>query len=286
LGDTKLLALDLETDEAGPSSRGADMAEQAFRILTIRTVGTTAQPALYPLLSTDGGEVIAHEELDDEGLSQPYCRASGVTVSRIIDGAERPILRLNHLNIKVYVTAGRLALACKRYRTANAWALAGPGMGFAGRGVTSARVSRHLQGGVMVGHIRYPWIRSVSARPRTPWWYGRDTLVIEYAMGPRTPMLLRLDLRRSKHTPGAMAAEICWRVVKYWQTYDRDGSRELQAALRDLARRAHADMMRRDRGKSEVYKLPAWHPVDPNVPFLRRPRRSRPPYDGDEAGEE
>jgi hypothetical protein len=263
------------------------MAEQAFRILTIRTVGSTAQPALYPLLSTDGEEVIAPEELDSEGLSQRYCRATGVTVSRIIDGAERPILRLRHLNIKVYVTAGRLALACKRYRTANAWALAGPGSGFAGRGITSAMISRHLQGGVMVGHIRYPWIRSVSARPRTPWLFGRDTLVIEYAMGPRAPMLLRLDLRLPlQHTPAWMAAEICGRAVRYWQTYDKDASWDLQAALADLAKRADADMMKRDRRKVVVYKLPAWHPVNPTVPFLRRPRRSRPPYDRDEAGEE
>lgn len=42
------------------------MAEKAFRVLTIRSAGMTAQPALYPLLGPGRGEVIAWEP-EDEG---------------------------------------------------------------------------------------------------------------------------------------------------------------------------------------------------------------------------
>ena len=178
------------------------MADNYFRVLTIRSAGMTAQPALYPLLSSNRGEIIDLEPLDLPGLTERYCRASGVTVSRIIDGAERPILRVSRLKIQVYVTAGRLGLACKRYRRSTALAVAGAGAGFSATGVTRFWAGRRPLRSAIVGHIRYPWVRSVSAWPRR-WPFGRETLVVEYAMAPRTPMLLRLDLK----LPGAYAGD-------------------------------------------------------------------------------
>ena len=216
------------------------MADNYFRVLTIRSAGMTAQPALYPLLSSDRGEIIDLEPLDQPGLTERYCRASGVTVSRIIDGAERPILRVSRLKIQVYVTAGRLALACKRYRRSSALAVAGPGAGFSATGVTRFWASRRPLSSAIVGHIRYPWIRSVSAWPRR-WPLGRETLVVEYAMAPRIPMLLRLDLKLPPAlTPAMVAAEICQQVVKYWQTHDRNAPPKVQQALDDLSQRAAA----------------------------------------------
>ncbi len=260
------------------------MAENAFRVLTIRSAGTTAQPALYPLLSPKSGEIIAQDREDEEGLAERYCRASGVTVSRIIDGQERPILSLRRLNVLVFVTARRLALACERYPTASVLAVAGPGSGLAARGVT-ARVSR-LQGSAMVGHMRYPWIRSVSALPRT-WRFGRDTLAIEYSVPERTPMLLRLDLRLPRGlTPVAMAAEICSRGVRYWLDNAPDLPQEVKGKLTELGRRAATDTTEPDRRRAEVYELPIWYPVTGAVPFLRRPRPLQPPYDKDQGGED
>jgi hypothetical protein len=261
------------------------MAERAFRVLTIRSAGMTAQPALYPLLSPMSEKIIAWEELDGTGsLIERYCRASGVTVSQVIDGAERPHLRLRRLKISVYVTAGRLALACERYRTTNAWEIAGPGGGFGARGVTGARTARRQQGSVMVGHIRYPWIRSVSPRPRT-WRYGRDALIIEYAMAPQIPMLLRLDLRlRRGLTPQGMAMEICRLVATYWKDHGTNLPPEVQAEFSALAERAKDGTARP--GVAGAYEFPTWYPVTAAVPFFRRPRRSSPPYGGDEAGAE
>ena len=279
------------------------MAEKAFRVLTIRSAGMTAQPALYPLLGPNRGEVIAWEPEDEgEALTKRLFRASGVTVSQITNGAERPILSLRRLKINVYVTAGRLALACERYKTADALEVTGTGTGLSARGVTSARANRRLQGSAIVGHIRYPWMRSVSPRPRN-WRFGRDMLIIEFAVSPQMPMLLRLDLRLPAsgrrtasgnpedsplawRTPEAMAAEICTRVVTYWQTNPNGASPAVLAAFDALGRRAAVGPLQPSPGKSETYQFPAWHPVTPAVPFLRRPRRSFNPYEDDEAGEE
>lgn len=271
------------------------MGDPSFRVLTIRSAGSTAQQALYPLLSSKRGEIIVLESLDEKGLTETYCRASGVTVSRIIDGTERPILRVSRLKIQVYVTAGRLALVCKRYSRAKALAVAGPGAGLDVTSVTGSRAGWRTRSSAMVGHIRYPWIRSVSAWPRR-WPFGRETLVVEYAMAPRIPMLLRLELRLPQAlTPAMVAAEICWQVVNYWQRHDEDAlpdvEDDLEDALADLRQRAKADRkapgtVQPPRDKAVVYEFPAWYPVTGSVPFLRRPRRSRPGYNGDKAGEE
>jgi hypothetical protein len=282
---------------------GAAMAEKAFRVLTVRSAGMTAQPALYPLLGPSRGEVIAWEPEDEnEALTERLYRASGITVSQVINGAERPILSLRRLKINVYITAGRLALACERYKTADALEVTGTGTGLSARGVTSARVSRRLQGGAIVGHIRYPWMRSVSPRPRS-WRFGRDTLIIEFAVSPQMPMLLRLDLRwrasgrgtarenpddspMAWRTPEAMAADICTRVVTYWQTHPNGASPAVLADFAALGARAAAGPLVPSPGKAETYQFPAWHPVTPAVPFLRRSRRSFDAYEEDEAGEE
>jgi len=266
------------------------MGDPSFRVLTIRSAGTTAQPALYPLRSSNRGKIIDLDEpLDGKGLTDTYCRASGVTVSQIIDGTEQTILRASRLKMQVHVTAGRLALASNRYSRASALAVAGPGAGLDVTGVTRLR-ARLTESSAIVGHIRYPWIRSVSTWPRR-WRFGRETLVIEYAMAPRIPMLLRLNLRLPQAlTPALVAAEVCLRVVEYWQTHDSNAPPDLQKALDDLGLRAAADRVaftaQPNRNKAVVYELPAWHPVTGAVPFERRPRRSRPGYKDDKAGEE
>jgi hypothetical protein len=295
------------------------MAEKAFRVLTVRSAGMTAQPALYPLLGPKQGEVIAWEPEDEsKALITRLYRASGVTVSQVVNGAERPILSLRRLKINVYVTAGRLALACERYKTADALEVTGTGTGLSAKGVTSARTNRRMQGSTIVGHIRYPWMRSISPRPRN-WRFGRDMLIIEFALSEQIPMLLRLDLKSPAsgrgtaqgnildsppawRTPEAMAAEICKRVVKYWETHtdpddpppeipvDAAGKpidfAQVLADFAALGQRAATDPLRPSPGKAETYQFPAWHPIYPGVPFLRRSRRSFDPYKRDEAGEE
>jgi hypothetical protein len=284
------------------------MAENAFRVLTIRSAGTTAQPALYPLLSQSSREVIAWEEQDgqEDGLTQRYFRARGVTVSRIIDGAERPILRLRRLRFDVWVTAGRLVLACDRYRTSNAWQVAGPGAGFGALGLPSARADRR-QGSMMVGHIRYPWIRSISPLPRRRW-YGRDALIIEFAALPRTPMLLRLDLmlplrggelevqaeaasadlqpdgtppagqakdgsagsRTRWLAPRAIAREITMQAIAWRKSYDFAASQPELQALAELEADAQDGRVNPDPGRAGTYRFPTCFPVSAYPWFTRK----------------
>ncbi len=301
------------------------MAEKFFRVLTIRSAGTTAQEALYPLLSPqrgkkiapqpqnkattapagpspppgpERGEIIAPERDDGVGLHQRYCRASRVTVSRIVDGQERPLLSLRRLNFLVYITGGRLVLACTRYPAATTLTVAGPGSGLAARGATAGRVNRQ-PGSVMVGHMRYSWIRSVSAVPRR-WRFGRDTIVIEYSVPERVPMLLRLDLRSlpSGRTPVEMAAEICLRAVNFWQQNATNLPGGVVTKLAALAKRATNDLNQLaatgqaatgtappGRPRAELYRLPVWYPVTGSVPFFP-PRQSRPPYVDYEGGDD
>jgi hypothetical protein len=139
----------------------------------------------------------------------------------------------------------------------------------------------------MVGHLRHPWIRSVSALPRR-WRFGRDKLAIEYSVPERIPMRLTLDLASLPRglTPAGMAAEICGRAARHWLSRASDLPPEVRRELDALRQRAASDALPRDRRKAVVYQLPAWYAVGGGVPFLRRPRRSRPPYDEDPAGEE
>jgi hypothetical protein len=263
------------------------MANSLFSVLTVRSAGTTAQWNLYPLLSPKRKEIIAWEEQDGQMPLRRNCRASGVTVSRIINGAERPIISLRHLRINVYVTEGRLVLACKRYRTSTAWAVAGPGTGFAAGGITTARTSRRRHGSALVGHIRYPWVRSISPQPRR--WYGRDRLIIEYSIAPRIPMLLRLDLTRrlwpwrwSEPNANLLARDICALVARWRQDYDTHRSQAEDHDLDQLVHSAAYNPIVPDPGKAEAYELPYWFDVSANVPYLRRSRTPRRPDVGDD----
>jgi hypothetical protein len=253
------------------------MANSPFRVLTIRSAGTTAQWDLYPLLSSNRSEIVAWEDQDVDPI-RCRRRASGVTVSMIVNGAERPIVSLRHLRIQVCVTHGRLVLACKRYRTKNAWIVAGPGTGFAARGITSAGSSRRRHGSALVGHVRYPWVRTVSPRPRR-WPYQRDSLIIEYGVPPRTPMLLRLDLKRKGEFDDSvteLAALICRRVVDWRRSNDIERSATEDDELVQLNRLAANVQIEPAAGKAEAYELPSWFQVSEGVPYLWRSRTPRP----------
>src|SRR5580700_10466326 len=140
-----------------------------FNVLTIRSGLNTGDDALYPMLSDAScHEVIALDDYD--GPNGQRLVATAVQVLQIHDGGLKTLVRLRDVSIDVYITDGRVAVACEKYDKGGGWS------GFGGVGlmvavtanaVSKARAASRSRGKALVGHIRYPWLKSVGASVKT-----------------------------------------------------------------------------------------------------------------------
>jgi hypothetical protein len=140
-----------------------------FNVLTIRSGLNTGDDALYPILSdASRPEVVALDDYD--GPNGQHLTASAVHIIEVRDGALKTLIRLRDVKIDVYITDGRVALACEKYDKGGGW------VGFGGVGlmvavtanvVSKARAAGRSRGKVLVGHIRYPWVKAVGASVKT-----------------------------------------------------------------------------------------------------------------------
>jgi hypothetical protein len=143
----------------------------ALKTLALRSPGETGEDALHPMLS-DGSnpELIAPDRYD--GGTIQTLMAHTVTVGEVGGESVRVVQRVRNTKIYVYVSDGRIVVACPKWAT---------GMPADVRVISPVylvvmlfsklRAARRTKNKVMVGQIRYPWVAAVGASvkgPRTP----------------------------------------------------------------------------------------------------------------------
>jgi hypothetical protein len=190
-----------------------------FNVLTIRSGLNTGDDALYPMLSDAScHELIALDDYD--GPNGQRLVATAVQVLQIHDGGLKTLVRLRDVSIDVYITDGRIAVACEKYDKGGGWS------GFGGVGlmvavtanaVSKARAASRSRGKALVGHIRYPWLKSVGASVKTG--VGTSEAIrLEYAekLAGGTTVRKMLELTLPKNIDATMVArEITRRAAAY-----------------------------------------------------------------------
>lgn len=250
----------------------------SFNVLSIRTGDEVDDGALYPLVS-DVSQVglIALDGYD--GVSVTTVVATAVRIMEIGE-TTKTLMRLRDVKIDVYITDSRVAMACEKYDKGGGW------VGFGGAGVlvavtanavSKARAASRSRGKVLVGHVRYPWVKAVGATAKTGF-TSNEAIRVEFTekrAGATVRKLVELTLPKNIDAT-LVAQEIARRVAAFRLASQPETNQETQArfaALRDPAQ------LRPDPGRFAFYQMPTFFHVSAATAFPR-PVTSPAPPDG------
>ncbi len=239
----------------------------SYNVLTIRTGGEPGDAALYPLLSDlSQPGLIALESQDG-----PNVVSIVATAVRVMSAGEslKTVVRLRDVRIDVYITDGRLALACEKYDKGGGW------VGFGGAGVliavtanavSKARAASRSRGKVLVGHIRYPWIKAVGASSKSG--FGTEEAIriefCEKASGATLHKLIELTLPKNIDAT-LVAQDIARRVAAYRLTHAADMAAEVQATFAHLGQ--SAPRLQPQPRTFAYYQMPTYYPVSASTAY-------------------
>lgn len=209
----------------------------SFNVLTIRSGDETGNEALYPVLSDPSQpEIIATDRYDGANIVRVV--ATAVRVSAV--GAQlKTLVQLRDVKIDMYVTDGRLAIACEKYDKGGGW------VGFGGTGavvaltanaVSKIRAAARSRGKVLVGHIRYPWVRAVGASSRSGL-LSSEAVRVEFAekqSGATVRKIIELTLPKNIDAT-LVAQEITRRAAAFRLAHYSDLDQEEAAKFAELS---------------------------------------------------
>ncbi|MET7280807.1 hypothetical protein ABZS29_21390 [Kribbella sp. NPDC005582] len=200
-----------------------------FNVFSTRTVGETADGAMFPALNDDGK--VGREQLD--GDRSQHLVATSIAVREVGANQTRSIMELSDIQADLFITDARLIMMCAKYDKGGGW-FGSPGMALALNAVSKVLASRRSRGTVLVGHVRYPWLSSVAFSPKQGW-LDEETLRLVVRDGTASPSrLLLVDLALPKTADSAaIARAIMLRAVAYRTTHEELNEAE-QAGFRAL----------------------------------------------------
>lgn len=243
----------------------------SFNVLTIRSGLDTGDDALHPVLSdTSSPEIIAMDDYDGPNVTKVVA-----TAVRVLEaGSElKTLVKLREVKIDIYITDGRLALACEKYDKGGGW------VGFGGAGllvavtanaVSKARAASRSRGKVLVGHIRYPWLKSVGASSKTGF-ASDEAIRLEYTeKGPGGAVRKLLELTLPKNIDAALVAQdIAQRAAAYRLAYYPGMTPDHRAKFADLSGVARLDPPPK---KFAFHQMPTFFHVSAGTAFPHSPQ--------------
>lgn len=190
----------------------------SFNVLTIRSGLDTGDDALYPTVSDASGP--ANITLDArDGHQVMNVVATAVRVLETGPAGLKTLVKMQEVKIDVYVTDSRLALACQKYDKGGGWVGFGAGgllVAVTANAVSKARAASRSRGKVLVGHVRYPWLKSVGASSKSGF-ASSEAIRLEYSekhSGGRVCKLVELTFPKNIDAT-LVAQEITRRAAVY-----------------------------------------------------------------------
>ena len=209
----------------------------SFNVLAIRSGLDVGNGALYPVLS-DASQpgLIALDAYDGPNVITTV--ATAVCVMQVANGSLKSLIRLRDVKIDVYITDGRLALACEKYDKGGGWVGFGTGavVALAANAVSKARAASRSRGKVLVGHVRYPWLKAVGASSKSGF-ASTEAIRLEYSeklSAASVLKLVELTLPRSFDAT-LVAEEIARRAAAFRLAYYPDMKPDVQAKFAGLS---------------------------------------------------
>jgi hypothetical protein len=190
----------------------------SFNVLTIRSGLDTDGGALYPVLSeVSGPEIIVLDHQDGQQVTRVVATAVRVLEARA--GSLKQLVGLREVKIDVFITDSRLALACEKYDKGGGWVGFGAGgllVAVTANAVSKARAASRSRGKVLVGHVRYPWLKSVGASSKSGYTTS-EAIRLEYSEKLSSgPVIKLVELTLPKNIDATLVAQdIAKRAADY-----------------------------------------------------------------------
>jgi len=242
----------------------------SFNVLTIRTGAETGDDALYPALSEpDQPGLIALDSYDGGNIVSIV--ATAVRVLEIA-ATSRTLIKLREVRIDVYVTDGRIALACEKYDKGGGWTGFGVGgvlVAVTANAVSKARAASRSRGKVLVGQIRYPWVKAVGATSKTG--FGTDEAIrIEFAEKSGGSVVRKvLELTLPKNIDATLVAQdVARRVATYRLANTADLKPENAASFATLSQ--GPALLHPEPKKFAFYQMPTYFYVGVSTAYPKK----------------
>jgi hypothetical protein len=266
-------------DEFSKARPGSNLGGSAvgFNVLTIRSGLDTGDDALYPALSDlSGPEIIVLDRQDGQHVTRLV--ATAVRVLEVREGGLKQLVRLREVKIDVFVTDSRVALACEKYDKGGGWVGFGPGgvlVAVTANAVSKARAASRRRGKVLVGHVRYPWLKSVGASTKSGF-ATSEAIRLEYSEklpGGRVIKLVELTLPKNIDAT-LVAQEIARRAANYRLANYPDMKAEERAKFTSLS--AAPPRPQPAPKKFDFVRMPTYYNANAATAFPRRAEPSEP----------
>jgi hypothetical protein len=190
-----------------------------FNVLAIRDAAD-GDGRVWPVLPAQpDGMLVAHEDLDGERIVR--LPVSSVAVLEVTGGGQRTVFASSDLAGTLYVTDGRVVFASANFDKGSTW------VGFGGIGlavaltataVSKTRAASRRRGKILTGQVRYPWLSSVHAHPRSGRG-SREKLRLGFAtcdeQGSWIPYLLDVTLPAGTFSALQAAQDIARRAAAF-----------------------------------------------------------------------
>jgi hypothetical protein len=185
-----------------------------YSILAIRTA-EDEDGRLYPVVGDD------HSPVELESLDGSIQRLSGraVMVSELVAGGLKTVARFKDIKVDLLITESRVALCCDKYEKGGGWVGFGAGafVALAANGVSKARAAHRRRGKMLVGQVRYSWLRCVGYKPKAGWGSSeklRLGVAVKLNDGATRELLLDVALPKGVDSK-AVARAIVTRAARY-----------------------------------------------------------------------
>jgi hypothetical protein len=166
------------------------------------------------------------------------------------------LLRAPDIRAKVLLTDARLTVACTKYDKGGGW-VGGPVAMLALNAGSKFLAVRRRRGKMLVGQIRYPWIRAVYAQNKSGWAGSEKLRVIVQGLGHD----MRLELTFPKDVDAtAIATELVRRAARFRLTHEPELSVEERAQLASLSA-SPPIVWRKDDGRMAGHSFPSHWPA-------------------------
>jgi hypothetical protein len=235
-----------------------------YSILAVRTSGYT-DGRLFPV-AEDGLEPIALESLDGAVDRLTGC---ALHVSELVAGSLKTAARFKDLEADVLVTDARVAVACDEYSKGRGWVGFGGGecalVAASASGVSKARAVHGRRGLVLVGHVRYPWLRCAGFKPKTGW-TSTEEIRLGVAASTRggEPRALFLDIALPKTIESSdVARVIASRAAQYMLSHELVDDAAERTRTEYEALRAPRRLADPAAGTFASYQMPGYVVVNP-----------------------
>jgi hypothetical protein len=139
-------------------------------ILRIREIGNSSDDgAVWPVPSGEqNGCLVDLEEWDGKPDQMRWMTVTGVLEQEILPGGAKTLTQLTKVSGFAYVTEARLIVAIEKFDQGSTY------IGFGGvaviaslaaTGISKARAAHRRKGKVLVGQVRWQWIKVLAAQP-------------------------------------------------------------------------------------------------------------------------